>query len=246
MKKRFGSLLILVLILVPAISYGSSFVFEIKPGYGIQSSNFGIEKGRVTPFIGLDIMAIGAEGNYVDSDYSEYYDPMGGTTTTYETEQTIDVSGSATLFIPHFGLKYHFADPDADLRPYLIGGLFKSIAMVDVEGSETTRYYQNGHLTRDDDSGVELEDKEKDALKDLLGVWGFNLGFGASYPFSERFSIGGEYGFRLFFASTSYEYEDAGEDHNSNGAPDWRQDFESELSASLKLSYVAVVMCFKF
>jgi hypothetical protein len=232
--------------LIPVIAFGSSFVFEVKPGYSVQSSNFGFQKGRVTPYVGLDIMAIGAEGNYVDSDYGEYYDPYLGTTTTFESEETIDISGSATLFIPHFGLKYHFADTDAGVRPYCIGGVFKSIAFVSVEGSEKTRYYQDGHLTRQNDGSVELEDKEKNALEDLLGVWGFNLGFGASYSLSESFSIGGEYGFRFFFASTSYDFEDSGDDYNSNGAPDWRQEFESELSGSLKLSYAAVVLSFKF
>ena len=246
MKKRLGVIMLLGVLCVPAISNGGSFVFEVKPGYGMQSSAFGYQTGRLTPFVGLDIMAIGAEGTYTDSDYDEYYDWYDDEWYRYETKETIDINGSATLFIPHFGLKYHFADSDADIKPYLLGGVFKSVAFVNVDGSEKTQHYENGRLVGEDDDSVELEDNEKDALKDLLGVWGFNLAFGVVHSFSEHFSVGGEYGFRFYFASTSYDYEDSGDDYNGNGAPDWRNEFETELSASLKLSYAAVVFCFNF
>lgn len=239
MKRQFGVFLILGLLLIPTISNGNPFVFEVKPGLGIQSANFGYQMGKMIPYIGLNLIAIGADGTFTETDFNS---SMGS---TYERVEITDISGSATLLIPHIGLKYHFSDPAAAIRPYCVGGVFKSIPIVSVEGDETTRYYEDGVLTDVYNDNTQLEDEEEDAIKDLLGVWGFNVGFGVEYPFSEHFSIGGEFGLRLFFASANYDYEDS-EDYDDDGTADWRDEFDSELSASLKLSYAAVVLSFSF
>jgi len=236
MKARVIVMISVLLIIAPVVSYGQSLVFGVKPGLGVQSSYFGLSFNRITPYFGLDLFNISAKANYKDTDWETDWE-TGIFYKYHEGEE--ELKGSATLLIPHLGMKFHLADQEKKLRPYLMGDLFKAIAFVNAEGKEVDRYYDpQGNLTEQYMDETELGKKEEDFIKSLLGVWGFILAFGADYSFSENFSVGGEYGFRLFF--TSGEYED------KDGTASWREEWKTELSGSFKMSYAVAVLSFHF
>ena len=243
MKVRLMCAICVLVLIVPVVSYGSSWVFGVKPGFGVQSSYFGLSYDRITPYFGLDLLNIGAKWEEKDVDWQEY-SPTGQFYKYHEGEDNL--KGSATLVIPHFGIKLHLADKEKSLRPYLIGDLFKAFAFVNVEGKEVDRYYNpQGQITYEYVDEYGLEKNEEEFIKSLLGVWGFILAFGADYSFSEHFSVGGEYGVRLFFTSGDQEQKDSG-DSDYDGIDDWRSEWKEELSGTLKMSYAVVVLNFHF
>jgi hypothetical protein len=139
-----------------------------------------------------------------------------------ESDAFQEMSAGVTLYIPNIGARYYFGS--SEVKPYVYAGFLKSIATVSVK-VETN-------------SGEEdFEGDVKDQLTSLLGFWGVNAGFGAEYPFSEHFSVGGEYGFRYL---RTHAEGDGGEDAlMGEGTAD-------EITASLKASTVRVVLNYKF
>jgi len=248
MKGRILCCAIAMLTLVSAASYGQSrrgrgtgsqsLVFGVRPGFGIQSSYLGYSFGALIPYFGADLMAIGVKAS--DS-HSSWYPGQSGELYR-ESNDTWELSGSAFLIIPHVGIKYSFSGEE--LRPYCFAGVFKAFPSVSVDGEEVYREYnEQGNMIYEDIDTIDLEKSEKDAIRDLLGIVGLNFGFGVDYPVSKRFSVAGEYGIRMFSVSSDYTHTDA-EDWNGDGVDDWRDEWKDELSATLKLSYGAVVLTY--
>ncbi len=160
--------------------------------------------------------------------------------TQYRSEEDYEYSGSATLVAPHFGLKFRLSSHT--LRPYVSADLFKVFPFVTVKSEETTRFYEDGNLV---DTHRDVGDTEEDEelVEDILGVWGFNVGFGAEYFFSENFSIGGEYVFRWFATSLDEEGE---EEYGGGSGYESGRTWNDELSASLKMSHAAIVLSYYF
>jgi opacity protein-like surface antigen len=134
-----------------------------------------------------------------------------------------ELSAGATLYIPNIGARYYFTGKE--LKPYVYLGLLKSIATVSAKVKT--------NVTESEFAG-----EAKDQLTSLLGFWGINAGFGTEYPFSENFSVGGEYGFRYLLTSAE-----------GKGTADsvlLGEGVSDEISASLKNSMVRVVLNYKF
>jgi len=126
----------------------------------------------------------------------------------------------ASMFIPYIGAKF-FLSTTREAKPYVFGSFFKSFPSVKFEvGGEDA-----------------LGEEGEDFIKDLLGFWGLKFGFGAEYAVSDYFSIGGEYGIKMHFYGAELDIEDMG---------DLADELQTEVSASLKQSYVAVVLNFYF
>ena len=121
---------------------------------------------------------------------------------------------SASLFIPHAGIRMYLSPQNAvgNVRPYVEASMMYSISMVDLG-----------------DYG-DLEDM----AKEVLSFWGFTGIFGCEYYFSERFSVGGEYGIRYIRDSADLE-----------GDVD-EESVDSEITASYKRNYSGVVLSFHF
>jgi hypothetical protein len=240
MKARLALGVIVVLMLVPAISSGG-VVFGVKPNLGVQSSYFGLNMGQITPYIGVDLIGIGAEGKYSSASWQEDW-VSGGLYKWRENE--LDLSGSATLIIPHIGLKFFLSHNE--LRPYFYGSFFKAFASVNVEGTSSYREYDpQGQLIYEDEDDMEMAEEEKEIIQDILSPWGLAFGFGAEYPFSDHFSIGAEFGVRLIFTSTKFDDVESG-DWDNDGMDDYRNEWEQELSGSLKLSQAAIALIYYF
>ena len=126
----------------------------------------------------------------------------------------------ASMFIPYIGAKF-LLSTTREAKPYVFGSFFKSFPSVKFEvGGEDA-----------------LPEEAEDFIKDLLGFWGLKFGFGAEYAVSDHFSIGGEYGIKMQFYGAKLDIEDGG---------DLADEIQTEVSASLKQSYVAFVLNFYF
>jgi opacity protein-like surface antigen len=135
-----------------------------------------------------------------------------------------ELSAGATLYIPNVGARFYFTSKE--LKPYVYLGLLKSVATVDLKSK--TQIAETDLLPGD----------VKDQLTSLLGFMGITAGFGAEHPFSEHFSVGGEYGFRYLRTSAKGE-----------GTADsllLAEGVSDEITASLKNSMVRVVLNYKF
>jgi len=239
--KRFVLLAIcFCILLTPALSRAGSFVFQVKPGTQVQSFDVGMEYGKVTPYLGLDLLGISAEVDYSEKDWR--YDYISDDDYLYRKTEG-DLSGSALLIVPHLGAKFNFASKGEVLFPYVNGGVFFAIPFISAEMSEEkTIYNPDGSVDYVDKDDEDLDKNVEDSLKDVLAIWGLNLGFGTEYRFCDNFGISGEVGFRLIFAGGNFDDSSDIEDGVSAGD----EVMESELSSSLKLSYSSIVLNYHF
>ena len=179
---------VLVALVAAAPAYCSGKTFGVRPGSIVQSAYFGFGSGAIMPLVGLDFLSVSA--SIEDEDLS------------------------ASLFIPHAGIRMYLSPQNAvgNVRPYVEASMMYSISMVDLG-----------------DYG-DLEDM----AKEVLSFWGFTGIFGCEYYFSERFSVGGEYGIRYIRDSADLE-----------GDVD-EESVDSEITASYKRNYSGVVLSFHF
>ena len=72
-------------------------------------------------------------------------------------------------------------------------------------------------------TGSDLDNEDKDQIKDATDLLGLTVGSGVEYYFSDSFSIGGELSFNMLFHSTSYE----------DSYDDYKSEFSTRLGATL-------------
>jgi hypothetical protein len=241
MKSLILSLLVTTLLLVSACADASPLVFGVKPNLSVQSAYLGYEKGRMMPYFGLDLFGIGVDYESEDVDWTQSGYPPGPL--YRESVDRTERDGSALLLIPRLGIRYDFQS--TVLKPYLFADLFRCFASVDVSGKDTHQQYApDGSLEYEEVDPLDSGDEEA-VIKDLLGVWGFNLGFGTEYMVSEQFGVSGEYALRLYHTSAEDSNTDSS-DWNEDGQDDWRSDWSEELSGTLHLTYAAVSLNYHF
>ena len=224
----------------------SRFAFGVKPGMIIQNSYFGFTAGNFLPYASLDLLWMTV--NYTETREGSSYDEYYGSTysSSYWEERT--TKGKALVLIPHFGSKLYLYGSQATegLRTYLNGDLYFSLPSVSGEEEESWRHTWDGQ-TESGHSSEKMDKETEELVEDVLSFWGFNLGFGTEYMFSEHFSIGGEYGFRLFFNKIKWQ----GEESSSYGEPgyyyhSYQEKWDDELSLTLKMNYAVVALNFYF
>ena len=136
---------------------------------------------------------------------------------------------SVALFVPSVGFKFLLKDEKKEeISPYFSFGLLKSLATVDIDDNSSLREY----LSKDDEK----------LLQDLLSFWGVSPAVGLEYPFSLKFSIGGEIGFRFLFAEGKLAkwgdyYIYTGGNSLSN---------ENKVHLDANLTYTAICLNFRF
>ena len=226
-------------LLAPSWCHGQSLAFGVKQS-GLQSSYVGLPLGAVIPYVGFDLLRLSGSVSGEETDWSEYW--QTGQLLKY-SEQEWDYSGSATLLIPHVGVKTGLGGKE-QVRPFLTADLFKSFAFVSVTGKDVYRQFNpDGTLDHTDTDAI--RDEEKETAEDVLGFWGFTLGVGAEYFVSERFSVSGEYGIRFLFSSATMNGTDT-ENWDDDAREEWREEWESTLSGSYSASFAAIGLNFYF
>lgn len=131
-----------------------------------------------------------------------------------------DVAGS--VFIPHFGSKWYLKAKGTEhaILPYFLGDVFFSLASVTVDGAAA---------------------EEEDAIKEFLEFWGMTLGFGMEYYFSDKFSVGGEWGLRLLYDKVS---EHSKEEHW--GDYTYKEKVNDEFTVAFRVTYAAISLNYRF
>ena len=185
-----------------------------------QSKNFAVKLSG-HDFQSADmVFGTGNFRPYVGLDYLSL-----GMDITLESEYMGDATleMGAGLFIPHAGCRFLLSSANPT-KPYIFAGIFKSFASVKMEI---------------EDEDILGEDAE-DMIKDLLGFWGLQLGFGAEYTVTDWFAVGGEFGFKMYRTGT--ELEMTGDLLDL----DLEEAITADLTASLKNTYAAFVLNFYF
>lgn len=188
------------ILLMAATGADAEMVFGVKPSTVVQSSYFGFLAGTsmIIEF-GVDYASVGVKvEGQTEGDFG--FDPI-------EVDQEV----SASMLMPHGGVKLYLKPRTAGTTsPYFLADLFKAFTSIDPG---------------------EVDDATEDALtsiEELLSPFGLNLAFGAEYHFSDRFSIGGEYGLRYMMSSTEFD------------------EIDMEVSTNLGLTYAAITANFAF
>jgi hypothetical protein len=203
-KKVFIISVLVTVFLTMAAGVQAEVFFGVKPSTVVQSSYFGFLAGTsmVLQF-GLDYarVSVTVEGQ------EEIYDWVNDRWIT----QSYTDEGSGSMMMPHGGAKLYLKPRRAgQTSPYFLLDVFKAFTSVSLEMED-----------------ADTEDVEEFA-GDLLSPWGFCLAFGAEYHFSDRFSLGGEYGFRNMMSSAKND------------------DMNMEVSTSLGATYAAMTANFAF
>jgi hypothetical protein len=190
----------ILLLMAMASGAGAEMMFGVKPSTLVQSSYFGFVAGTsmVIEF-GLDYARVGVKvEGQTEGDLG--FDPM---------DLNVEVSGS--MMMPHGGVKLYLKPRTAGATsPYFLADLFKAFTSIDPG---------------------DVDDATDDliaSVEDMLSPFGLNLGFGTEYYFSDRFSIGGEYGFRYLMSSTEFS------------------DIDMKVSTNLGMTYAAITANFAF
>ena len=217
MKKiTFYSICIIVILGTTSFAQ-SDFAFGVRPGIAINGAYFGVNiNGSVVPFVGFDYF--GVSGTLEES--GQMYDFNLGQLVTYKDTD----EGSATVYNLSIGVKYFFMKVQS-LKPYFTGSFYKPF--ISAEGK---------------DDGETIE--EIDDVVDRLNLWGMSLGFGTEYYFSENFSVGGEFGMRLFFGS--YEQTEKVDVFDPNTGTVRETDRNTEFDLNLQLTYSVVSLNYYF
>ena len=215
--------------LVSSSVYAQSVYFGVKPGMEVQSSQIGLSIGGIIPYIGFDVMSVSAEA---DIEYRDYYDRE------LASESIIEAEGSAGLIIPHLGAKYIF--PGEETRPYVFADVFKSFVMLSAKAKSVQRdyYYDEEDVEEWDLDGEESQ--LRDTAKEMLSLGGMTIGGGVEYFFSEKFSVGGEYGMRWISSSADFNHE------NEDEYDDWKEEWKGNLAGSFRLSYSTAALNYYF
>ena len=192
------SLMAILLMMVSGAE--AEMMFGVKPSTVVQSSYFGFVAGTsmVIEF-GVDYARAGVKVEG-DTEGDFGFDPI-----------EIDAEISASMLMPHGGVKLYLKPRTAGTTsPYFLADLFKAFTSIDPG---------------------DVDDATEDliaSVEEMLSPFGLNLGFGAEYHFSDRFSIGGEYGLRYLMSSTEFD------------------EIDMKVSTNIGITYAAITANFVF
>jgi len=192
------SLMAVLLLMVSGAQ--AEMIFGVKPSTVVQSSYFGFVAGTsmVIEF-GVDYARAGVKVEG-DTEGDFGFDPI-----------EVDAEVSASMLMPHGGVKLYLKPRTAGTTsPYFLADLFKAFTSIDPG---------------------EVDDATEDliaSVEEMLSPFGLNLGFGAEYHFSDRFSVGGEYGLRYLMSSTEFD------------------EIDMKVSTNIGMTYAAITANFVF
>ena len=217
MKKSLLLIISLVFIYNTSSFGQEGFAFGVRPGIGINGAYFGANiNGVVVPFVGFDYVS--ADGSLVET----------GTKFDYNLNQVVNYTekdeASASIYNISVGVRYFFMKVES-LKPYFTGTFYKPFFSAD--------YKEDG----------ETEPEVKDAV-DNLSIWGLSFGFGTEYYFTDNFSIGGEFGIRLFVGN--FKKTEKTQVYNPNNQTYSDTDRTYKVDLNLQLTYSVVSLNYYF
>jgi hypothetical protein len=244
---RKHQLFLILLFWVPAQICHSqtNLVFGVKPGMVINSAYLGINQGNFVPFIGVDMLWISAHVDYETMDESHQY--FGSTFYRDFELKTITYNGNAFVLIPQLGAKLFLTSNVA--RPYIFASGFVSFPLVNLDADGTMEHWQyenDSLLVHQIKPFSERIDEVRETIKQVLSFWGFTIGGGAEYFFNPHFSLGGEYGVRVMIDKAKYEQRNLTPESTFYPSEKFKNKWQTEVSASIRMSYAVISANFYF
>ncbi len=238
--RRVSIILSAGLLLSGPFLYAQDGLFaSFRLGAPFSGTSVGLRLGPLAAYGGLDIITFSASFD----DESTTYEKDWNTGNLYKyRDRTESLDGSARLIMPQVGARLHLAGQTVNL--YLHGNAQLTIPSVEGHGSyKSIRYNPDGSIAYTDEDDYELTDEDKERIHDVLDFISVSVGFGAEHYFSNHFSIGGEFGLRLFLIS----FENEGEEEDVyNGSVDWRRQWKTVAETSLGTTYTQFTLNYYF
>ena len=185
--KKVSIVLTIASIVVASLTH-AQLLFGVKPGMTGNSAQFGLKLGGLMAFGGLEFFrtatTIEENGSHIVYYYSNTY-PF---TSYYQLEPYSDKDeASVNVYAPFVGAKILLGGGESGkVGAYITGIIGKPF----ISGKSVS-------------NGKESESTKK--FFENLGAWMFLAGFGGEIFFSEDFSIGGEFGLRVFLVNYKEE-----------------------------------------
>ncbi len=211
-------LISIIFVLLFANSINAQFAFGVKPGVGLNGAYFGFKASSFVLFANVDYTSVGGAVEETGKKFD--YDIYGLVSFKDESE--------ASFSIYNLGVGAKFLFPSkSKISPYITATFSKPIISAEAK--------QNG----------ESEEELSDYI-DAISIWGASLGFGTEYFFSENFSIGGEFGLRMFLGS--YEKSEIVETYvyNPNTGSDGYVETERNYNVDVNFSLTYSVVSFNY
>ena len=196
---------------------------SIRIGGPTQSYFIGLKPfGTFSPTFGIDYWggSFNVETDYFRKEYN--YDDQD---TNFDE---LSANGSLRLIMPRIGVKY-FKAPNNNLNSYLMLEGFIVIPIVKMESTS------NGE-------SFDLEDDDKERIKDGLDLMGLTLGFGTEFYFSHQFSIGGEFGLNWILWNFNDEFTDNYDGYNYS----WEESYTYKAKAGIGGGFSRMTLNFYF
>ncbi len=227
----------------------SGLWFSFKTGYPLAGSSVGLKLGPLAPYGGIDIFHFGfkLEDEYTSWDRDWIWNPgnydyeLSELYIDYEREMTME--GSATLFAPHMGLRFYLKQNP--LKLYAKADLMLLIPSIDGESTSEETWWNYDNTIDDHYKDTDkISDSDREDIHDALDFIFFTPGIGAEYPFSEHFSVGGEFGIRFIF--NSIEYDGDYEDEDYDGTVYWKEKWATTVSTTIGITYTSITLNYIF
>ena len=223
-----GGVLVFALAVSGLAQDSDGLVFGVKHSQAIEAGYVGYKLDSLVLLGGIETQGFGASFSDEWSwEESWYYDEWNSWSDEARDKFTI----RGRLYKPKLGVKWYLFEKE--VRPYLIGEIFKVFPRASIEYKGTSEETE------------EMISQENEELQDILKRirwWGGNIGVGAEYFFSENFSLGAEWGFTFSRFSCEHETETSEEE------PDYRYTVKEKIEAEYNPSetYAALTLNYKF
>jgi hypothetical protein len=232
MKKTIAVLVLALAILESAAH--AQLVFGVKPGLTGNSAQLGLKLSGLMVFGGIEFIRATATTEESGSNiiYSYNYNPVTYQyTTTYSLQPFSDkLETSMNVYAPFVGAKI------------LLGGGESGKAGAYVTGIVGKPFISGKSV----DNGKDNESMTK--FYENLSAWMFMAGFGGEYFFSESFSIGGEFGLRIFLVNYKDESNETTQvyDYQTGTAKNITRPHKYNMDLGLGLTYSTIVLNYYF
>ncbi|MCX6121709.1 MAG: hypothetical protein NTX44_08830 [Ignavibacteriales bacterium] len=195
--KKISIALIFASIVFASIAH-AQLLFSVKPGLTGNSAQFGIKLGGLMAFGGLEYFRTATTTETSGLRYIYQYSSTYPYTTSYQLVPYSDkYEASVNAYVPFVGAKVLLGGRESGkIGAYITGIIGKPF----LSGKTVS-------------NGIESESTKK--FFDNLSAWMFLGGFGTEYFFSENFSIGGEFGLRVFLINYNEEANEPMSVYNS-------------------------------
>lgn len=236
MKSTRKYLTLITLLAVGGLQAQSAWVASFKASRPLNGTTIGYTIGPVLLYGGLDMMRLSIKDE--SSSTNESWDWNNGRRyLSWKSESTVDLNG--TLLIPHAGLRYYFKK--GATQAYVMGEGFIILPFLNYSyQSSSTSYNPNGSVNYTDSYDESWNDEDKKEAADALDFLGLVAGFGAEHNLGEGFSIGSEFGLRLFMNSW-----DNVDDYTSNDGY-YKDTYKSSVNISLAGTFTSLSLNYRF